>query len=162
MTQTCKVSHLPSFEHRVGMLSLRLHAKKGALPALLSTRDFLSARSSRPTLQDLTGTGRQLQRPRAWHGHQRQRNRSRDSCPRTATSTSGCHTPRQLRTWSTSAPQDDARQPSCRSHPCECPAPSLRAQAAHASGTSIPYPYPMALTRQQASATRPTRSGIYL
>ena len=132
------------------MPSPRLHAKKGALPASLSTRDFLSARSSRPTLQVLADTGRLLQRLRARHGHQRRRNWSRDCRPGTDTSASGCRTQRQLRTWSTFAPQDDARQPSRCSHPCECPAPSLRARAAHASGISIPYPYPMTLTRQQA------------
>ena len=144
------------------MPSLRLHAKKLGMPASLSTRDFLSARSSRPTLQVLADTGRLLRRLRVRHGHQWQRNWSRDCRPATDTSASGCHTQRQLRTWSTSARQDDARQPSRRSHLCECPAPSLRAHAAHASGTSIPYPYPMTLTRQQASATCPTRCGIYI
>jgi hypothetical protein len=156
------VRHLPRIEHRRGVLSLRPHVKGGTLPASLSTRDFLSARSARPTSQVPAVRGRPLQRLRVRHGRQWQRNLSEDCHPPTFASTSGYDPQRQGAFGRLSPPRDAERPPSCRSHPGECPAPSLCAHAAHARGTSILQPYPMALTRRQASATRPTRSGIYI
>ena len=144
------------------MLSLRPHAKYRPLPASLSTRDFLSARSSRPTSQVPADTARPLQRLRVRHGHQWQRILSEGYRPPTDTSKIGNDPQRQGALGRLSPPVDAERPPSCRSHPRECPAPSLRAHAAYASATSIPQPYPMTLARRQASATRPTRSGTYI
>ena len=144
------------------MLSLRPHAKCVPLAASLSTRDFLSARSSRPTSQVPADTARPLQQLRVRHGHQWQCNLSEDGHPPTSASTSGYDPQRQGALGRLSPPVDAERPPSCRSHPRECPAPSLRAHAAYASATSILQPYPMTLARRQASATRPTRSGTYI
>ena len=144
------------------MLSLCPHAKFVPLAASLSTRDFLSARSSRPTSQVPADRGRPLQQLRVRHGHQWQCNLSEDGHPPTSASKIGYDPQRQGALDRLSPPRDAERPPSRRSHPRESPAPSLRAHAAHASGTSIPRPCSMTLTRRQASATRPTRSGIYI
>ena len=108
------------------MLSLRPHAKYRPLPASLSTRDFLSARSSRPTSQVPADRGRLLQRLRVRHGHQWQRILSEGYRPPTDTSKIGNDPQRQGALGRLSAPEAE-RPPSRRSHPRESPAPSLRA-----------------------------------
>ena len=153
--------HLSRIEHRIGMLSLLPHVKCVPLAASLSTRDFLSARSARPTSQVLAITGRPLQRLRVRHGHQWQCNLSRDHSPPNDSSAIGYDSQQQSALGRLSPPRDAERPPSRRSHSCECPAPSLRAHAAHASGIYIPKPCQATLVRRHASATRPTRCGFY-
>ena len=159
---TQSVSLPPRIDHRFRMLSLPPHAKKGPLPSSLSTRDFLSARLAGPTSQVLADTARLLQRLRERHGREWQRNPSEECRPPTDTSTNGCNPQRQSAFGRLPTQRDAERSSSRRSHTCECPAPYQSAHAAHASGTSIPRSYRTTLTRRQASATRPTRSGIYL